>query len=61
MVKMAKKNAEIIKHQKKNMDNSLTVEIVKEVDAQLKENPKMKCVKERVEALKKYALKIKED
>lgn len=44
-----------------NVDNSLTVEIVKELDAQLKENPKMKCVKERVEALKKYALKIKED
>lgn len=43
-----------------NVDNSLTVEIVKELDAQLKENPKMKCVKEKVEALKKYALKIKE-
>ena len=43
------------------VDDSLKKEIVGVLDEQLAGNPTMKCVKERVEALKKYALKIKED
>ncbi len=43
------------------VDDSLKKGIVDVLEEQLMENPTMKCVKERVEALKKYALKIKED
>ncbi len=42
------------------VDDSLKQEIISALDKQLAENPTMKCVKERVETLKKYALKLKE-